>query len=91
MDAEELRREALGAGSDDDFDGLDGVGGDAEMEGTGEEGEEIVLPTAEEREEERRTGAQDLGLVQRRMRHCARVLSSFKKLAAKDRYSGFSE
>ena len=39
-----------------------------------------------QREEERKTGAQDLGVVHRRMKHCARVLSNFGKLAAKDRY-----
>ncbi|KAL5533139.1 NOP2 [Sanghuangporus sanghuang] len=86
LDAEELRQAALGRASDDELDEMDGTPSDEDMDETGQgEGEELVLPTAEEREEERRTGAQDLGLVQRRMRHCARVLSNFRKLGAKDR------
>ncbi|KAF8557248.1 NOL1/NOP2/sun family RNA met [Imleria badia] len=49
-----------------------------------EEGEPFRLPTAEEREEEKK-GVSDVQVVQRRMRHCVRVLRNFKKLAEKDR------
>lgn len=66
---------------------MDGEAGDEDMDETGEgDGDGFELPTAEEREEERKTGAQDLGFVQRRLRHCARVLSNFGRLGAKDRY-----
>jgi len=43
------------------------------------------LPTAEEREEEKKRGGGDLHEVQRRIQDCVRVLSDFKLLAAKDR------
>lgn len=83
LDAEELRQAALAQGSDDD----EVVGeNDVDMDEAGEgDGDGLVLPTAEEREEERKTGAQDLNMVHRRMKHCARVLSNFKRLGAKDR------
>ena len=87
LDAEELREAAMAYGSDmeDDMD-MEGAGDD-EMDEMGDgDGDGFELPTAEEREEERKTGAQDLGVVHRRMKHCARVLSNFGKLAAKDRY-----
>ena len=43
------------------------------------------LPSAEEREAERKSGGSDLSAVQRRIQMCARVLSSFKKRAAPGR------
>jgi ribosomal RNA methyltransferase Nop2 len=52
------------------------------------EGRDLVtfdLPTAEEREEEKKRGGGDLHEVQRRIQDCVRVLSDFKLLAAKDR------
>lgn len=87
LDAEELREAAMAYGSDmeDDMD-MEGAGDDEMDEMGGGDGDGFELPTAEEREEERKTGAQDLGVVHRRMKHCARVLSNFRKLAAKDRY-----
>ncbi|KAL4068019.1 NOL1/NOP2/sun family RNA met [Scleroderma citrinum] len=59
---------------------------DVDMEDDGEEGdgEPFRLPTAEEREEEKK-GVTDVHVVQRRMRRCVRVLGSFKKLAEKGR------
>lgn len=58
--------------------------GDVEMEDGDEEGEPFHLPTAEEREEERK-GVSDVQVVKSRMRHCVRVLRNFKKLVEKDR------
>lgn len=49
-----------------------------------DEGEPFHLPTTEEREEEKK-GVSDVQVVQRRMRHCVRVLRNFKKLAEEDR------
>lgn len=76
IDAEELRNAAAAIGDDD-----------SEMDEAGDgDGDGLQLPTAEEREEEKKTGASDLGLVMRRLQHCARVLNNFKKLGAKDRF-----
>ncbi|OJT14584.1 25S rRNA (cytosine-C(5))-methyltransferase nop2 [Trametes pubescens] len=86
LDAEELRRAALdGEMSDDDLRDADDVDMDEEGEG-GEDGEEgLVLPTAEELDEEKKRGGPDVHTVQRRMRECVRVLSNFRKYAAKGR------
>ncbi|KAF8447594.1 NOL1/NOP2/sun family-domain-containing protein [Boletus edulis BED1] len=77
LDLEEMQNAAL-AGEDHDD-----VGMEDEVEGE-EDGEPFRLPTAEEREEEKK-GVSDVHVVQRRMRHCVRVLRNFKKLAEKDR------
>lgn len=67
-------------------------GDDLDMEGDGddEDGEPFHLPTAEEREEEKK-GVSDIHVVQRRMRRCVRILGNFKKLAEKGRsvWTGF--
>jgi hypothetical protein len=76
LDIEEMQNAAL-TGDDEDID----VGMDDEDE---EEGEPFHLPTAEEREEEKK-GVSDVQVIQRRMRYCVRVLRNFKKLAEKDR------
>lgn len=87
IDAEELRQAALAYGSDLEDDEEMAGGRDDEMDEMGDgDGDGFALPTAEEREEERKTGAQDLSAVHRRMKHCARVLSNFRKLGAKDRF-----
>ena len=89
LDAEELRKAALAYGSDDDdLDEADfnGDGDEGMDENGGGDGDGFILPTPEEREEERRTGAQDLSTVNKRMKHCARVLANFGKLGAKDKY-----
>ncbi|TBU35832.1 NOL1/NOP2/sun family RNA met [Dichomitus squalens] len=82
LDLEELQRAELAGEEDgDDF-------ADADMDEEGEGGEDseaFVLPTAEEREEEKKRGGPDVHTVQRRMRECVRVLGNFKKLAAKGR------
>lgn len=77
LDAEELRQLAEEHDSELDVEGAD--------EGEGDDEDEFVLPTAEERDSERKSGAQDLVAVQHRMRQCARVLSNFKRLGAKGR------
>lgn len=87
IDAEELRKAALAYGSDLEDDEEMVGGRDEEMDEMGDgDGDGFALPTAEEREEERKTGASDLSAVHRRMKHCARVLSNFRKLGAKDRF-----
>lgn len=77
LDAEELQRAELD-GEEDDDDGL-------AMEVEDEDGQIFVLPTTEEREEEKKRGGPDLLTVQRRMRSCATILGNFKKLG-KGRY-----
>lgn len=81
LDAQELREAALELGSDDE-DMLEEEDDDEKGQG---DGDGFELPTPEEREEERRSGAQDLQMVKHRMEHCARVLSKFSKLGAKNR------
>ncbi|KZT26292.1 NOL1/NOP2/sun family putative RNA met [Neolentinus lepideus HHB14362 ss-1] len=69
LDMEEMQRAAEGDGEDDldvDMESIDGEG--------------FVLPTVEEREEQKKAGGPDVNLVQRRMRQCVRVLGNFKKL-----------
>ncbi|PIL24126.1 hypothetical protein GSI_13878 [Ganoderma sinense ZZ0214-1] len=82
LDIEEMQQAALaGEESGDDF-----ADADMDEEGEGGEGsEEFVLPTAEQREEEKTRGGPDVHTVQRRMRECVRVLGNFKRLAAKGR------
>lgn len=87
LDAEEMQRAELeGQESEDDL----GDAQDVEMneEGEGEEGG--ALPTAEERDEEKKRGGPDVHTVQRRMRECVRVLGDFKKLGAKGRWVMFA-
>ena len=87
LDIKEMQQAALaGEESGDDF-----ADADMDEEGEGEDGsEEFVLPTAEEREEEKKRGGPDVHTVQRRMRECVRVLGSFKRLAAKGRCVHFT-
>ena len=86
LDAEEMRQAVLaGEESGDDLGDADDVDMDEEGEG-GEDSEGFVLPTAEEREEEKKAGGPDVHTVQRRMRECVRVLGNFRKFAAKGRY-----
>lgn len=77
LDIEEMQNAALAENEDEDA----GMGAEEEEE---DEGEPFRLPTTEEREEEKK-GVSDVQVVQRRMRHCVRVLCNFKKLAEKDR------
>ena len=52
----------------------------------GEEDIEIFdLPTAEQREDEKKRGGPDVQEVQQRIQECARVLGDFKRLSSKGR------
>lgn len=54
--------------------------------GDGEEDIEMFeLPTAEQREEEKKRGGPDVQEVQRRIKECARVLGDLKRFGAKGR------
>lgn len=81
LDAEELQlAEQIGAEDDDELDENDE---DGASEAGGEEDGAFVLPTAAEREEEKRLGGPDVHVVQRRMRECVRILGKWKKLGEK--------
>ncbi|PCH38108.1 NOL1/NOP2/sun RNA met [Wolfiporia cocos MD-104 SS10] len=83
LDAEEMRNAELAGEEDDDLADADD---EEATESDGGDGEGAFhLPTAEEREEEKKSGGPDVHTVQRRMRECVRVLGKFKKLAAKGR------
>lgn len=73
LDAEELQ-----AAANDDGDEFD-----MDVDSDDEEGEDdrepFHLPTPEERDQEKATGGPDLQVLQRRMRHCVRVLGKFRK------------
>ena len=70
-------QDAVAAGEvEGDFDEMDGDGDDAEE---GESSEPVKVLTPEEREAEKKAGGPDLITVQRRLRHCVRVLENFKK------------
>ncbi|TFK83477.1 NOL1/NOP2/sun family putative RNA met [Polyporus arcularius HHB13444] len=85
LNAEEFRQaELAGEQSGDDLADADDVDMDEEGEGA-DDSEGFVLPTAEEREEEKKRGGPDVHTVQRRMRECVRILGNFKRLAAKGR------
>lgn len=82
LDAEEMRDAEIDGEEDDDL-------ASADEEGAGEEqGDEepFQLPTADEREEEKKNGGPQVHIVQRRMRECVRVLNKFSKRAAEGRY-----
>lgn len=82
LDAEELRLAAEG-GDDDEFEGMDDMDDDEDEGEPGAAGEEFVLPSIQEREEEKKNGGPELHVVQRRMRECVRVLGKWKKLGEK--------
>lgn len=91
LDAKAAREAALDL---EEIRGADEIGGDGEdLEGAsdeegaeGEDGEEAFqLPTAEEREEEKKLGGPQVHVVQQRMRQCVRALGNFKRLGAKGR------
>jgi ribosomal RNA methyltransferase Nop2 len=86
LDVAELQdAAALGEGDNDDDADID-TDGEEEDENGVVGGEPFNLPTAQEREEEKKRGGPDVQLVQRRMRECVRVLSKFRKLAEKGRW-----
>jgi ribosomal RNA methyltransferase Nop2 len=66
----------------DEFDGVDGMDDDEEeVDVPGAEG--FILPTAEERAEEKRSGGPEVHVVQKRMRECVRTLKMWKVSGAK--------
>lgn len=69
---------ATGEMEGDDFGEVDGDG-DGDEEGGPSEPVKILTPA--EREAEKKAGGPDVFTVQRRLRHCVRVLENFKKLA----------
>lgn len=84
LDMQELQ-DAVAAGEmeGDDFDEMDSDGGDDEEGGPSAP---VKILTLEEREAEKKAGGPDVLTVQRRLRHCVRVLEDFKKLG-KGRYA----
>ncbi|KAI0318653.1 NOL1/NOP2/sun family-domain-containing protein [Amylostereum chailletii] len=80
LDAEEMRLEDQVEDDDDEFDGVD----DMEEDEVADEGAEgFVLPTAEERDAERKSGGGEVHIMQRRMRECVKILGRWKKLGVK--------
>ena len=80
LDMQELQ-DAVAAGEVDggDLGEMDGDEGDDEEGGPTEP---VKILTLEQREAEKKTGGPDVLTVQRRLRHCVRVLENFKKLGA---------
>ncbi|TFY76701.1 hypothetical protein EWM64_g7311, partial [Hericium alpestre] len=78
LDIEETQRAAVDE-DDEEFEGVDEMDED---EAEGDEGA-FTLPTAEEREEEKKVGGPDVHVVQKRMRECVRVLGRWNKLGEK--------
>ncbi|KAJ7582896.1 NOL1/NOP2/sun family RNA met [Mycena floridula] len=79
LDIEEFQEAALGGDDEDDEMDVDDAD-DGE-----DDGEEFVLPTAAERQEEANAGGPDVTVVQRRMREIVRILGRFKKLGQEGR------
>jgi ribosomal RNA methyltransferase Nop2 len=75
LDAEELQVAAQAEA--DEFDGVEDMDDDEE-EADVPEAEAVVLPTAEERLEEKKSGGPDVHIVQKRMRECVRILKRWK-------------
>lgn len=83
LDMQELQ-DAVAAGEVEDG-GLDGVDDDEGDDEEGRSSEPVKVLTSEEREAEKKAGGPDVFTVQRRLRHCVRVLQNFKTLG-KGRY-----
>ena len=75
LDAEELQIAAQAEA--DEFDGVEDMDDDEE-EVDAPEAEAVILPTAEERLEEKKSGGPDVHIVQKRMRECVRILKRWK-------------
>jgi hypothetical protein len=80
LDAEELQMAAQAEA--DEFDGVGDMGED-EVEVDAPEAEEVILQTAEQRWEEKKSGGPDVHVVQKRMRECVRILKKWKVSGAK--------
>jgi 25S rRNA (cytosine2870-C5)-methyltransferase len=75
LDEEELQMAAQA--NADEFAGIEDM--DEDEEEVDEPGaEDFVLPTAEEREEEKKAGGPEVHVVQKRMRECVRILKRWK-------------
>jgi len=80
LDAEELQMAAQAEA--DEFDGVEDMDDDEE-EVDAPEAETVILPTAEERLEEKKSGGPDVHIVQKRMRECVRILKRWKVAGTK--------
>ena len=78
LDMQELQ-DAAAAGEMEN-DGLEDMEDDDGDDEEGEPSEPVKILTPEEREAEKQAGGPDVFTVQRRLRHCVRVLENFKKL-----------
>lgn len=75
LDAEEFQMAAQADA--DEFDGVEDMDDDEEeVDAPG--ADSLILPTAEERAEEKRSGGPEVHVVQKRMRECVRVLKRWK-------------
>ncbi|KAI0281450.1 NOL1/NOP2/sun family-domain-containing protein [Russula aff. rugulosa BPL654] len=80
LDAEELQNAALVEA--DEFDGVEDMDDDEdEVDAPG--AEDFILPTTEERAEEKRSGGPEVHVVQKRMRECVRILKRWKVSGAR--------
>ena len=80
LDAEELQMAAQVDA--DEFDGVEEMDDDEEeVDAPG--AEDTILPTAEERAEEKKSGGPEVHVVQKRMRDCVRILKRWKVSGAK--------
>ena len=80
LDAEELQMAAQVDA--DEFDGVEDMDDDEEeVDAPG--AEDTILPTAEERTEEKKSGGPEVHVVQKRMRDCVRILKRWKVSGAK--------
>ena len=83
LDMQELQdAAAAGDTEDEDLEEMDVDEDDDEESGPSEP---VKILTTEEREVEKKAGGPDVSTVQRRLRHCVRVLQDFKRLG-KGRY-----
>jgi ribosomal RNA methyltransferase Nop2 len=80
LDAEELQM-AVHAEADE-FDGVEDMDDDEE-EVDVPEVEAVIIQTAEQRSEEKKSGGPDIHVVQKRMRECVRILKKWKISGAK--------
>ena len=80
LDAEEVQMAAQAEA--DEFDGVEDMD-EEEMEVDAPEAEEVMLQTAEQRLEEKKSGGPDVHVVQKRMRECVRILKKWKISGAK--------
>lgn len=80
LDVEELQNAAQVEA--DEFDGVEDMDDD-EDEADAPGAEDFILPTAEERAEEKRSGGPEVHVVQKRMRECIRILKRWKVSGAR--------